>query len=100
MKLIKVVRAESPYKYTAHFELDDGKTKVVSFGREGFHDFILYNRLDKKIAEVKKSNYLKRHRANEDWNDPTSRGALSRWILWNLPTLEDSVKDFKNRFHL
>jgi hypothetical protein len=27
-------------------------------------------------------------------------GALSRWILWNEPTLEDSFKDYLQRFDL
>jgi len=25
---------------------------------------------------------------------------LSRWILWNLPTKEASIADFKKRFNL
>jgi len=34
----------------------------------------------------------------ENWNDPTSAGALSRWILWNKPSFKGSVADFKKRF--
>jgi len=29
-----------------------------------------------------------------------SAGALSRWILWNKPTIEASKADFKKRFNL
>jgi hypothetical protein len=29
-----------------------------------------------------------------------SAGALSRWILWNKPTLAASIKDYKKRFGL
>jgi hypothetical protein len=47
---------------------------------------------------VRKELYLDRHRKNENWNDPKSAGALSRWILWNLPTIEASFKDYKRRF--
>jgi hypothetical protein len=47
---------------------------------------------------VRKELYLDRHRNNENWNDPKSAGALSRWILWNLPTIEASFKDYKRRF--
>ena len=27
-----------------------------------------------------------------------SPAALSRWLLWNLPTLKESVDDYINRF--
>jgi hypothetical protein len=29
-----------------------------------------------------------------------SAGALSRWLLWNKPTLKESLEDFKNKFNL
>jgi hypothetical protein len=50
--------------------------------------------------EERKKLYLKRHEKNENWNDPKSRGALSRWILWNKKTLSASIADFKKRFNL
>ena len=36
----------------------------------------------------------------EDWKDPTTAGALSRWILWNKPSLSASFSDYKSRFGL
>ena len=67
----------------------------VSFGAKGMSDFTIHK------DEKRKERYLARHKGmNEDWNDPTTPGALSRWILWNKPTLEASIKDFKNRFDL
>ena len=49
----------------------------------------------------RKKRYIERHSGmNEDWNDPLTAGALSRWILWNKPSFEDSIKDFKKRFNL
>jgi hypothetical protein len=68
--------------------------KVVDFGQKGGSTFI-----DHKDEE-KKKNYLARHRVREDWSDPTSAGALSRWLLWNLKTLSASITDFKKRFNL
>ena len=50
--------------------------------------------------------YLERHgggtttSTKEDWKDPTTAGALSRWILWNKPSLSASFNDFKKRFNL
>ena len=49
---------------------------------------------------ARKERYLKRHKANENWNNPLTAGALSRWILWNKPTLSASIKDFEDRFNL
>ncbi len=67
---------------------------VVSFGAKGMEDYTIHK------DEARKELYLKRHKKNEDWNDPTTPGALSRWILWNLPDFKDSVADFKKRFKL
>lgn len=48
---------------------------------------------------TRKNRYLQRHRGmHEDWNDPTTAGALSRWILWNKPSFKASVADYKRRF--
>ena len=72
----------------------DKKIKTVQFGSKGMSDFTIHK--DKE----RKQRYLDRHRKRENWNDPTTAGALSRWILWNKPTLEGSIKDFKKRFKL
>jgi hypothetical protein len=70
------------------------KETRVSFGAKGFSDFTINK------DEERKKLYLKRHEKNENWNDPKSRGALSRWILWNKKTLSASIADFKKRFNL
>jgi len=68
--------------------------KVVHFGSKGSSTFI-----DSKDNK-KKDAYIARHKVNENFNDPTSAGALSRWILWNLPTLSGSIAFFKKKFNL
>ena len=77
---------------------DNGRT--IHFGSTGYMDYTKYYKQDPKLAKQKKESYLARHRVNEDWNNPQTAGALSRWILWNESTIEASVKDFKNRFNL
>lgn len=77
-------------KYMAIF--DDG-TKT-HFGAKGMDDFTITKDEDQKMR------YLNRHRKNENWNDFKSPGALSRWILWNKPTIRESLKDYKKRFNL
>ena len=101
MKLVKIEPSNTKgFKYDAVF-MDEEKEKVVHFGASGYKDFIIYNKEDGKIlANKRKELYILRHKMREDWKDPTSRGALSRWILWNLPTLEASITNYKNKFNL
>lgn len=95
MKLIKIIKSKKEgKKYDAVFLKDNGKYKIISFGARGMSDFT------KHKDEERKQRYLNRHKKNENWNDPLTAGALSRWVLWNLPSFRDSVKDYKKRFGL
>jgi hypothetical protein len=107
IKLCKVVESDKKTKkYDAVFRDKDcpcslnkpptcgGSEKIVSFGQAGASDFT------KHKDEDRKQNYLTRHKATEDWTNPLTPGALSRWILWNKPTLKESILDFKKRFKL
>ena len=81
-------------KWDAVFE-QDGKTKVVPFGQKGYSDFTKHK--DTK----RRQRYIDRHSGmGEDWTDPTTPGALSRYILWNKKTLRASLRDFKKKFHV
>jgi len=67
----------------------------TDFGAIGYED---YTTFPAEIREKRKTLYLNRHRKNENWNDPKSAGALSRWILWNETTIAESLRDYKRRF--
>ena len=96
MKLLKIVPSDRPEKkYKAVFEQGDGSSKTIHFGADGYKDFI-----SSKGNEVKKKAYIARHSVNERWYRPDTAGALSRWVLWNKPTLNESIKDYKKRFNL
>lgn len=93
---MKVVISKSKAKgkkMTAVFT-DGKKKKTIHFGAKGMSDYTLNN--DPK----RKERYLKRHMKRENWDNPQTAGALSRWILWNKKTLDGSIKDFKKRFKL
>jgi len=82
-------------KLTAIFYDEKGKKiKTTQFGQKGFSDFTIHK--DKE----RKKKYLKRHEKRENWNDYMTAGSLSRWILWNKPTLKASISDYKRRFKL
>lgn len=70
------------------------KIKTTHFGQEGASDYILHNDLSRKM------NYLARHKEREDWEDYMTAGSLSRWVLWNKPSLTESIKDYMSRFRL
>ena len=82
-------------KFVATFyDEDKNKVKTTHFGSAGMSDYTI-NKDDSR-----KELYLNRHKKNENWNDFTSAGSLSRWILWNQKTLELSLKYYMNQFNL
>jgi hypothetical protein len=100
LKLLSVKPSTKPEKkLMATFDVD-GKEKVVHFGSSKNKDYTIYMKEDKAKAEKMKAAYLARHKVNENFNNPITAGALSRWILWNLPTQSASIKDFKKQFNL
>lgn len=92
MKLVSIKKStRKEKKLMAIFE--DPK-KTVHFGASGYSDFTIHKNPERK------QRYLARHSANENWNDPTTAGSLSRFLLWNKPTLKASIADFRRRFNL
>jgi hypothetical protein len=87
---------KSDKKYYAEFENQSGRKKHVYFGAAGMNDYTLFSPAER---DIRKALYLARHRRTENWDDPESSGALSRWILWNLPTISESLADYKKRFN-
>ena len=50
-------------------------TLTIHFGSKNSSTFLDHH------DKLKRSNYLKRHRVNEDWNQ-VNAGSLSAYILW------------------
>lgn len=69
----------------------DGKTHRIHFGQAGASDFTKHG------STLAKEAYIRRHQAREDWTDPLTAGFWSRWVLWNLPTVKDSLTDALKR---
>lgn len=73
----------------------------ISIGADGYGDYIFYNfYYDEDVADKKKRNYIKRHIVREDWYDLSKRGTWARYLLWNKPTLEDSIKNMEEIFNI
>ena len=95
MKLIKIVRSDKPdKKMMAVFDTGSGRTKTIHFGARGMDDYTITK--DKEQME----RYLKRHKSSENWSKADTAGALSRYVLWSATTLEQGIRNYKNRFNL
>lgn len=82
-------------KFTAiFFDKNRKKVKTTHFGSAGMSDFT------KHKDEERKQLYLQRHSKNENWQDYTSAGSLSRFLLWNKTSLSASFNDYIKKFNL
>lgn len=76
---------------------DTKKINTIYFGQAKASD------MTKHKSEKRKKNYISRHSGmGEDWSKSGiyTPGFYSRWILWNLPDLEDSIADTEKRFNI
>ena len=69
-------------------------SKTVSFGQKGASDFTKHKDKDRK------ERYIDRHKAREDWTKSgvKTAGFYSKHVLWNKPTLKESIDDINKRF--
>ena len=81
-------------KLRAVFSFSDGRKKTTHFGAKHYNDYTIHN--DKR----RRADYLTRHGKREDWEDFTTAGALSKWILWNKKTVKASFDHFLAVFSL
>jgi len=94
---VKITKSDRDKKFKAVFFLEGDKKKTIHFGAKGMSDFTIHK--DTK----RKKNYLARHNpkvTKENWSVPDTPASLSRWILWNKKSYNDSLKDYKKRFNL
>ena len=85
-----VITPSSKQKYDARI---DG-SKTVSFGQKGASDFTKHKNTDRK------ERYIDRHKAREDWTKSgvKTAGFYNKHVLWNKPTLKESIDDINKRF--
>lgn len=94
MKLLSITPStKADKKLMAIFD-NDGRRKTVHFGQKNADDFTITKNLDQK------NRYQTRHRKDLETKDPTRAGYLSWYILWNKPTLTESIRDYRQRFNL
>jgi superfamily I DNA and/or RNA helicase len=79
------------------YNKDKVKIKTIHFGQKGALDYTTH---DPKIRDERKRLYDIRHKDNENWNDAMSAGALSKFVLWFKPNIDDSIKSYMSKFNL
>lgn len=94
LALVSIVPArDGVHKYLATFN-DNGVKRMIKFGAVGYEDYTQHKDPNRRLA------YIARHRAREDWNNPMTPGALSRFILWEKTSLRSALLDYRRRFRL
>ena len=95
---IKLSRSEKPDK---KFKVLVGRKKAtplktIHFGSKGMSDYTINRDPERKRL------YIKRHKARENWSKSGIRtaGFWSRWLLWNKPSLDESIRDIEKRFRV
>jgi len=94
LKLVKITKSPKKDKKLMAVFNKDGKEIVRHFGAKGYSDYTQH----KDPNRMKR--YSNRHKSRENWKDPTTPGALSKYVLWNKPSLKASIADYKKRFNL
>jgi hypothetical protein len=96
MKLDRIARTgDQRPAFEAVFKMDDGKQKTVKFGTSS--NYVTNPDKTKKDRTA----YIARHAVSENWNDPMSRGALSRYILWgDSRSIVENTRAYRKRFNL
>jgi hypothetical protein len=96
------------YKFITLKEANDGKHKYIvtllnketgrqnniKFGAYGMSDYTQHKDIKRKTL------YETRHIVRENWNDPSTAGFWSKWILWNKPSVSESLKYTLKQFNL
>ena len=97
---ISLARSDRPGKKFRVSIIENGRTKTIYFGQSGAMDFIKWSGIDTKKALERRTNYINRHKARENWtmSGIKTAGFWAKHILWNEPTLSQSIKDTERRF--
>jgi hypothetical protein len=94
-KFVKLEKAtDNKHKWVMTlFNTKTNKMNNIKFGAKGYDDFTITK------DEKRKRLYQIRHQ-NDNLEKENSPGALSMFILWNKPTIEESLKDYLKYFNI
>ena len=81
-------------KFMATFE-KGGRRKVIHFGASGMRDFTIMGHNKDRMRL-----YRQRHMKDLKTGNPTRAGFLSMYILWNKPSLQASISNYRRRLNV
>lgn len=82
-------------KYMVHYiNKDTGNINTIHFGAKGMNDYTITG------DDEAKKRYILRHKKNEDWANIRKSGTWSRFLLWNLKSINASIKDMEKKFDI
>ena len=94
IKLINIKKSnKSGKKLMATFDTN-GRRKVIHFGAAGMSDFT------KHKDKIRRNRYIFRHLKDYRTGDPSRAGYLSMFVLWNKPSLQASIADYRRRLNV
>lgn len=93
IQILNSQRREKKYK-AIFYNSDRFPVKTTHFGSKTGNTYNCHH--DDDI----KTNWLARHEVNGTFDDFVSASALSRWLLWNRPSLSASFKHYLKKFNL
>lgn len=100
LKLMSIKRSPKvDKKFVATFIAENGRSKQVHFGAKGYQNYGGIGK-ERHLDLDRKKRYIARHQAKENWSKPDAPGTLSRYILWNKDTFNESLEDYRRRFKL
>lgn len=72
------------------------ENKTIHFGQKGASDYTKHGDKDRK------DRYIDRHKKNENWNKSglQTAGFWSKHLLWNKPTISNSIKNIESNFNV
>jgi hypothetical protein len=84
------------------FDKEGKKKKTTHFGSSPNKDFTIYSKESKDIAKTERNKYIARHKVRENWTQSgmTTAGALSRYVLWEKPTVEGGKRAYAKQYGL
>jgi hypothetical protein len=92
MKFISLKKSNKPNKKLVITFSEPNLT--IHFGSKNSSTFLDHH------DKVKRSNYLKRHKVNEDWNQ-INAGSLSAYILWgNSSDMYSNLINYLDKFNI
>ena len=92
MKFISLKKSNKPNKKLVIIFSEPDLT--IHFGSKNSSTFLDHH------DKVKRSNYLKRHKVNENWNK-INAGSLSAYILWGPSTdLNTNLINYLDKFNI